>query len=43
MEQWIDLLFSNAIGVMTIAVVFGAIMIAVFLLTMRMVNSSDHN
>ena len=43
MEQWIDLLFSNAIGVMTIAVVFGAIMIAVFLLTMRIVNSSDHN
>jgi len=42
MAQWIDLLFGSAIGVMTIAVVFGAIMNAAFLVTMLMVNSSDH-
>lgn len=43
MQQWIDLLFGNTVGVMSIAVVFGTIAIAAFLVTMLVVkSSSDH-
>ncbi len=42
MEQWIDLLFGNTVGAMSIAVIFGTIAIAAFLVTMLVVKSSDH-
>ena len=43
MEKWIDLLFGNTVGVMSIGVVFGTIAIAAFLVTMLVVKSSSDN
>jgi hypothetical protein len=42
MQQWIDMIFGNTIGAMSIGVVFGTIAIAAFLVTMLVVKSSDH-
>ena len=42
MEQWIDLLFGNSVGLMSMIVVFGTIAIAAFLVTMLVVKSSEH-
>ena len=41
MEKWIDLLFGNTVGAMGIAVIFGTIAVAAFLVTMLVVKSSD--
>ncbi|MGD8933462.1 MAG: DUF3149 domain-containing protein [Gammaproteobacteria bacterium] len=41
MEQWLELLFGNSFGAMSIGVVFGTIAIAAFLVTMLVVKSSD--
>ncbi len=42
MQQWIDMIFGNTAGVMSIGVVFGTIAVAAFLVTMLVVKSSDH-
>ena len=42
MEKWIDLLFGNTVGVMSIGVIFGTIAVAAFLVTMLVVKSSDN-
>lgn len=42
MEQWIDLLFGNSVGLMSMIVVFGTIAVAAFLVTMLVVKSSEH-
>ncbi len=42
MEQWLDLLFGNSIGLMSMLVVFGTIFIAVFLATMLIFKSNEH-
>ena len=42
MEKWIDLIFGSAVGTMSIAVIFGTIAIAAFLVTMLVVKSSDN-
>ena len=41
MEKWIDLLFGNTVGAMSIAVIFGTIAVAAFIVTMLVVKSSD--
>ena len=41
MEKWIDLLFGNTVGAISIAVIFGTIAVAAFLVTMLVVKSSD--
>ena len=41
MEQWIELLFGNSAGAMSIGVVSGTIAIAAFLVTMLVVKSSN--
>jgi len=43
MQQWIDMIFGNTVGAMSIGVVFGTIAVAAFLVTMLVVkSSSDH-
>lgn len=42
MEKWIDLLFGNTVGVMSIGVIFGTIAVGAFLVTMLVVKSSDN-
>jgi hypothetical protein len=42
MQQWIDMMFSSTSGAMSIAVIFGTIAVAAFLVTMLVVKSSDH-
>ena len=42
MQQWIDMIFGNTSGLMSMGVVFGTIAIAAFLVTMLVVKSSDH-
>jgi len=42
MQEWIDLMFGSSIGVVSIGVVFGTIVVAAFLVTMLVVRSSDH-
>mgnify|MGYP001815642532 FL=1 len=42
MQQWIDMIFGNTAGAMSIGVVFGTIAVAAFLVTMLVVKSSDH-
>ena len=42
MQQWIDMIFGNTVGAMSIGVVFGTIAVAAFLVTMLVVKSSDH-
>jgi hypothetical protein len=42
MQQWIDMIFGNTVGTMSIGVVFGTIAVAAFLVTMLVVKSSDH-
>jgi hypothetical protein len=41
MGQWLEQLFGNNAGVISIGVVFGTIAIAAFLVTMFVVKSSD--
>ena len=41
MEQWLDLIFGNSVGLMSMGVVFGTIAIAAFLVTMLVVKSSE--
>jgi hypothetical protein len=41
MQQWIDLMFGNSIGLMSMGVIFGTIAIAAFLVTMLVVKSSE--
>ena len=42
MQQWIDLMFGNTVGFVSLGVVFGTIVVAAFLVTMLVVKSSDH-
>ena len=42
MQQWIDMIFGNASGFMSMGVVFGTIAVAAFLVTMLVVKSSDN-
>jgi len=42
MQQWVDIIFGNSGGLMSIGVVFGTIAVAAFLVTMLVVKSSDH-
>jgi hypothetical protein len=41
MQQWIDLIFGNSVGLMSMGVIFGTIAIAAFLVTMLVVKSSE--
>jgi hypothetical protein len=41
MQQWIDLMFGNSVGLMSMIVIFGTIAIAAFLVTMLVVKSSE--
>jgi hypothetical protein len=41
MEQWLDLMFGNSVGLMSMGVIFGTIAIAAFLVTMLVVKSSE--
>ena len=41
MQQWIDLVFGNSAGLMSMGVIFGTIAIAAFLVTMLVVKSSE--
>ena len=40
MEQWLELLFGNSSGLMSMIVIFGTIAVAAFLVTMLVVKSS---
>ncbi len=42
MEQWIDLMFGNSVGLMSMIVVFVTIAIAAFLATMLIFKSGEH-
>lgn len=43
MQQWIDMIFGNSAGLMSMGVIFGTIAVAAFLVTMLVVkSSSDH-
>lgn len=42
MQELIDMMFGSASGAMSIAVVFGTIAVAAFLVTMLVVKSSDN-
>ncbi|NNL07036.1 MAG: DUF3149 domain-containing protein [Gammaproteobacteria bacterium] len=42
MQEWIDMVFGSTSGTMSIAVVFGTIAVAAFLVTMLVVKSSDN-
>ena len=42
MEQWLNLLFGNSIGLMSMIVVFGTIAVAAFLVTMLIFKSGEH-
>lgn len=42
MQQWVDMIFGNTPGIMSMVVVFGTIAVAAFLVTMLVVKSSDH-
>ena len=42
MQEWIDMMFGSTSGAMSIAVVFGTIAVAAFLVTMLVVKSSDN-
>jgi hypothetical protein len=41
MKEWLDLLFGNASGLMSMIVIFGTIAVAAFLVTMLVVKSSE--
>jgi uncharacterized membrane protein YcaP (DUF421 family) len=41
MKQWIDLMFGNSIGMMSMIVIFGTIAVAAFLVTILVVKSSE--
>lgn len=41
MKEWLDLLFGNSVGVMSMIVIFGTIAVAAFLVTMLVVKSSE--
>jgi hypothetical protein len=42
MQQWIDIIFNNTSGLMSMVVIFGTIAVAAFLVTMLVVKSSDN-
>jgi hypothetical protein len=42
MQQWLDIIFNNTSGLMSMIVVFATIAVAAFLVTMLVVKSSDH-
>ena len=41
MKEWLDLLFGNSVGLMSMIVIFGTIAVAAFLVTMLVVKSSE--
>ena len=41
MKEWLDLLFGNSVGLMSIIAIFGTIAVAAFLITMLVVKSSE--